>query len=212
MSRLNQDFTDVAWESEFFLKSPRSHPLVPVECCADYSLRSSPLEAGQTIEAGSSLEPCPPRASGQPPLLHWSDSPSDQKDTFPPVYPASQNPPGALEEVLRFHHRSRQVGSANLDWRCRRGEGCTQQGRESCSQASACSPRRMQRKHLIWDDECILVGRVNLSPKHIPSAVASTLKFQPEIHAFDDVFSSVLGRKALQRNKTTIFIVVVFFF
>ena len=50
---------------------------------------------------------------------------------------------------------------------------------------------------------------MNLSPKHSPLAVASTLKFQPEIHAFDDVFSSVLGRKTLQRNKT---IILMFFF
>ena len=55
------------------------------------------------------------------------------------------------------------------------------------------------------------MGRVNLSPKHSPSAVASTLKFQPEIQAFDDVFSSVLGRKTLQRNKTIILMFFCFF-
>lgn len=32
------------------------------------------------------------------------------------------------------------MGSASLDWRRRRGEGRTQPGRESCSQASAGSP------------------------------------------------------------------------
>ena len=139
-----------------FFKKPHSHPLVPAECCANYSLRSTPLEAGQTIKAGRALKLPPPLNSGNlknDPLCTEVTTPQIGKT---PSHHFTQflRIPWGLEEVLTFHHRSRRVGSANLDWGGGGGEdhvhgGCTQQGWEGCSQQSAGSPQSMQRKRLI---------------------------------------------------------------